>query len=233
MCSTFKWALAAAVLGRVDRGALALDDEVPYSEKDLLDYAPVSRERLAHGRMTIAELAEAAVTLSDNTAANLLLARIDGPAGLTRFLREHGDSVTRLDRNEPTLNTNRPDDARDTTTPRAMVDSLRTLVLGPALSENSKTRLSGWLEECRTCDARLRAGLPPGWRAGDKTGTGERGAVNDVGILWPFTGEPIVVAAYLSGSDAPLETLSKAHATIGSIVAAELGPPEQESQPIG
>lgn len=223
MCSTFKWALAAAVLEAVDRGAESLSEPVAYTEADLLDYAPVARAHVAEGQLTVEALCEAAVTLSDNTAANLLLARVGGPAGLTAFLRAQGDGQTRLDRDEPTLNTNLEDDPRDTTTPRAMATTLRTLALGSALKSASRERLVGWLRGCQTCDQRLWAGLPEGWTAGTKTGTCQRGGCNDVGLIWPAGGEPIVVAAYLSDSDASLAELSEALATVGRIVAAGFG----------
>lgn len=141
MCSTFKWVLAAAVLARVDHGELSLADRVPYGEGDLLDHAPVTREHVRDGAMSVDALAEAAVVVSDNTAANLLLAKVDGPAGLTRFVRSHGDTLTRLDRNEPTLNENAPGDPRDTTSPRAMATLVRRLLVDDGLFAASRERL--------------------------------------------------------------------------------------------
>ena len=137
---------------------------------------------------------EASVT-SDNTAANLLLVRLGGPAGFTDFLRAHGDVVSHLDRNEPTLNTNLPGDPRDTTSPRAMVATLRTLLTTPALSPLSRERLITWMVSCETGRERLRAGLPPAWRVGDKTGTGDRGAACDVAIAWPTNRGPVLMAS--------------------------------------
>ena len=164
MCSTFKWALVAAVLSRVDRSLLALEQPVLYDERDLLSYAPATRAHIAEGRMTIEAPAQAAVVVSDNTAANLLLRQIGGPSGVTRFFRDIGDEVTRLDRNEPTLNKNAPGDVRDTTSPRAMAFALRKVLLGKTLSQASRTRLIDWLVDCRTGLSRLRAGLPAGWK---------------------------------------------------------------------
>lgn len=219
MCSTFKWALAAAVLARVDRGALALEQPVSYGERDLLSYAPVTRAHLAEGHLTLEELAGASVSVSDNTAANLLLAHIGGPEGLTRFLRSIGDDVTRLDRNEPTLNSNLPGDVRDTTTPRAMATALRAVLTGDVLSPAGRERLTRWLVECQTGLSRLRAGLPTDWKCGDKTGTGERGSCNDVAIAWPPTGAPWLIAAYLSDSSASTSELNAALADVGRLVA--------------
>ncbi|MBI4951097.1 MAG: class A beta-lactamase [Myxococcales bacterium] len=224
MCSTFKWALAAAVLARVDRGELALDDPIAFGESDLLEYAPATRANVARGQMTIEALADAIVTISDNTAANLLLREVGGPAGLTAFMRSLGDEETRLDRDEPMLNTNLPDDPRDTTTPRAMVGALRAALLGDVLSAPSRALLLGWLERCETGRARLRAGFPPDWRVGDKTGTGNRGACNDVAIATAPGAAPILVAAYVSDGAADKEALEAAHASVASVVAAELGP---------
>lgn len=222
MCSTFKWVLAAAVLARVDRAQLTLDERVPYGASDLLEYTPVTREHVAEGSLTVDVLARAAVTVSDNTAANLLLAKLGGPTRLTEFVRAQGDSVTRLDRNEPTLNANEPGDARDTTSPRAMVRLMRHILCGNVLSSASLERLLGWLHACETGKTRLRAGLPQDWRVGDKTGTGGRGSVNDVAIVSPPGRAPILVACYMSDGNADIEALAAAHADIGRLVALEL-----------
>lgn len=104
MCSTFKASLAAFVLARVDHGADRLADLVAYGPKDLLEYAPVAKQNLAQGAMSVSEMCKAIVELSDNTCANLLLARVGGPAALTAFWRSTGDTISRLDHNEPELN---------------------------------------------------------------------------------------------------------------------------------
>lgn len=226
MCSTFKWVLAAAVLERVDQGELRLDKKLHFDADDLLDYAPVAREHLTlnntdNGSLTVDDLCAAAVSISDNTAANLLLEQIGGPSGLTRFLRRHGDSVTRLDRNEPTLNTNLPGDPRDTTTPRAMVGTMNNLLVGDVLSADSRKRLLRWLKDTATGLARLRAGLPTDWVAGDKTGTGVNGAANDVAIAWPPGHAPILIASYLSDSDAGPNALNDAHKAVAAAVATQ------------
>ncbi len=222
MCSTFKWALAAAVLARVDRAELSLDERVPYGSTDLLEHAPATREHVAEGSMTLDALARAAVTVSDNTAANLLLAKVGGPGGLTQFARRMGDPVTRLDRDEPTLNENHPGDPRDTTSPRAMVGLMRRVLCGDALSPASRERLLGWLRACETGKDRLRGGLPQGWTVGDKTGSGGRCAVNDVAIAWPPGRAPILIAAYMSDGEAGLRRLQAAHADVGRLIAREL-----------
>jgi len=220
MCSTFKWLLAAEVLARVDRAELSLDERLPYGAPDLLEYAPITREHLPEGSMSIEALAAAAVTVSDNTAANLLLARIGGPSSLTQFVRSLGDPVTRLDRNEPGLNSNDPGDPRDTTSPRAQVHLMRRILCGDALSAASRDRLLGWLRACETGKERLRAGLPQTWLVGDKTGTGQRGAINDVAIATPPGREPLLIAAYLSEGDS--ERAAATHAEVGRLVAREL-----------
>jgi beta-lactamase class A len=223
LCSTFKWVLAAAVLAKVDENRLALKQEIPFGPADIIDYAPVTSKHVKSGHLSVEELARAAIVTSDNTAANLLLARLGGPAALTAFLRANGDEVTRLDRNEPTLNTNLPGDPRDTTSPRAMATTLRTLLTTNVLSPASRERLSEWMISCETGRERLRAGLPPRWRVGDKTGTGDRGAANDVVIAWPPNRGPILVAAYLSDSTSSPPLLNAAHAELGRLVAQELG----------
>ena len=219
MCSTFKWALAATILERSDRGRLDLDEMLSFNESDLLEYAPVARAHLERGALTIGQATQASVTLSDNTAANLLLEKIGGPAELTRFFRSLGDEVTRLDRNEPTLNTNVPGDARDTTTPFSMTRSLAQVLSEDVLAPESRARLTQWLVESETGLGRLRAGFPPRLVAGDKTGTGQRGAANDVAVLFMKKDEPIFVSCYMSGSTASLERLNAAHRTIGQLIS--------------
>lgn len=223
MCSTFKALLAACILARVDQGKLALEHRVPYRESDLLEYAPVTRARLAEGSLTVEELCAAAVEISDNTAANLLLAQIGGPAGLTAYLRGLGDEVTRLDRDEPTLNENLPGDPRDTTTPDAMTDTYRTLLVGDrALSEASRARLAAWMVRSTTGLARLRAGLPRDWVVGDKTGT-SGGVANDVAVAWPPSRAPIVITCFVDAPSASADARNAAHAEVARIVAEVFG----------
>jgi beta-lactamase class A len=237
MASTFKWLLAAAILRQADTGAMPLDQRVLYSEADLLDYAPVTKEHVAEGGMTAEQLLEAIVTVSDNTAANLLLPGVMGPEGLTLFLKANGDDVTRLDRIEPALNENARDDPRDTTTPVAMAQTLQRFLVGgddlaggEALSAASREKLIGWMEKSSTGLKRLRAGFP-GWRAGDKSGTGGNGATNDCAIVWPPAGrgkkaaqrKPIVIASYISEGDAGPETREAIHAAVGAMVAEAWG----------
>ncbi|MGH6743180.1 MAG: class A beta-lactamase, partial [Bradyrhizobium sp.] len=199
MCSTFKASLAAFVLARVDHGQDRLEDMIGYGPEDLLDYAPVARQNLAKATMSVADMCQAAVELSDNTCANLLLARVGGPAALTAFWRSTGDAVTRLDHNEPQLNRSAPGDPNDTTTPAAMAGNLRRFLLGEVLSQSSRERLSGWMLDCKTGNSRLRAGLPESWRIGDKTGNNGKDASGDIAVAWPRSGGPVLICAYTQG----------------------------------
>ncbi len=222
LCSTFKWALAAGVLARVDRGALSLDERIPYGQADLLEHAPTTRAHVADGSMTVGALARAAVTQSDNTAANLLLAKVGGPPGLTEFIRQVGDSVTRIDRNEPALNTIGRGDVRDTTSPHAMAGLLRSVLCGDVLSRGGRETLIAWLNASETGRDRLRAGFPANWAVGDKTGTGPNGEVNDCAFVVPPGRAPIVIASYFSDGPSPLPALNAAHADVGRLVAKRL-----------
>ena len=220
MCSTFKWLAAAQVLARVDRGEERLDRRVVFGKDDLVPYSPVTEKRVGAPGMTLAELCDAAVTRSDNTAGNLLLASFGGPAGLTAFARSIGDTRTRLDRIEPELNEAMPGDPRDTTTPAMMLHDLQALLLGDALSAASRAQLTAWLVANKTGDERLRAGVPADWRAGDKTGTGNHGVTNDVAILWPPGRGPLLVAAYYAGAAGATQAQRNAVlADVGRIVA--------------
>lgn len=222
MCSTFKLALAAAILERVEAGAFSLAEQIEFGRDDLVTYAPVVEAHLAEGRLPLETLCAAIVEVSDNAAANLLLAQIGGPAGLTEFIRRCGDDVTRLDRVELDLNSNIAGDPRDTTTPAAMLGLMRRLLLGDMLKPASRALLIRWMVRGDRGLDRLRAGLPDDWRAGDKTGTGN-GANNDLAIAWPAGRAPILVASYIDARAATNEARNAAHAAIGRLVAARFG----------
>lgn len=212
LASTFKLPLVTAVLKRVDEGTERLERRVRFSARDILNYSPVVVQQPHGGTLTVAQLCAAAIERSDNAAANLLLATVGGPPGVTAFMRRLGDPVTRLDRTEPALNEAAPGDVRDTTTPEAMANLMARLARSPVLSDASRARLYGWLRGATTGLTRIRAGVPAGWTVGDKTGTTSSSG-DDVAILWPPTGAavalrdraPIVLAVYFAevrGTDA-------------------------------
>jgi len=220
MCSTFKLLAVAAVLARVDRGIEHLDRRVVFGREVLLSYAPITSQHVGSPGMSVAELCAAAITVSDNTAANLLLASMGGPSAVTRFARSLGDTVTRLDRIEPDLNVASPGDIRDTTTPNAAIATLQKLLLGDALSAVSRAKLIAWLRGCTTGAEKLHAGLPPGWSIGDKTGSGAQNETNDVGILYPPQRPPLLVTAYYAGSSADAASRNAVLAEAGRIASS-------------
>jgi beta-lactamase class A len=221
MCSTFKMLLAAAVLERVDAGKESLARRISIPATGLLPHSPATQEH-AGASMPILDLCAAIVMLSDNTAANLLLASIDGPAGITRFARSLGDNVTRLDRIEIALNEALPGDPRDTTSPAAMVANMRKLLLGNKLSAASREQLTAWLIANKTGDERLRAGLTSGWRVGDKTGSNGENTTNDIAITWPPRQAPVLVAAYLTACEGSEAKRNAVLAQVGRLVASSV-----------
>jgi beta-lactamase class A len=219
MCSTFKLLLVTAVLCRVDRGQESLERRLPVRKQDILGNSDFTASRVG-GDAAIAELCQSTVTISDNAAANLLLDTIGGPAGLTRFFRTIGDSVTRLDRNEPSMGDAAPGDPRDTSTPFAMAATLRRILLGDVLAPASLKILFGWLKGVVTGPARLRAGLPLAWELAHKTGTGMHGTTNDVGIVWPPGRAPLIVVTYLTGSPLKERQREAILARVGKAIGA-------------
>jgi beta-lactamase class A len=219
MCSTFKFLAVAAVLHKVDTHQEDLEHRISYSPADLDTWAPVTKEHVKEGSMTLDGLCGAAIEYSDNTAANLLLQSIGGPNGFTQYIRSLGDPITRLDRTEPTLSTALAGDERDTTTPNSMLQDTQLLLLGDKLSQASRQQLEAWLAGNKLGDKRLRAGLPADWRVGDKTGTGENGARGDVAIVRPPNRPPILMVVYTHGSGVSDEKLNDAFAAVGRVVA--------------
>lgn len=223
MCSTFKALLAAAVLARVDRREEKLNRPLVLTQADMVAHAPVTEKHLALGSITVEEACQAIVEVSDNPAANLLLKTIGGPAGLTAYAASLGDKITRLDRYELELNTAIAGDPRDTTSPRAMARTLERILLGRALPAPAREKLTSWMVASPSGRNRLRKSLPADWRCADKTGTGMNGSTNDIAVFWPPAGPPIVVACYLTETDATLEVREAVHAEVGRLVARTLG----------
>jgi beta-lactamase class A len=200
MCSTFKAVLAAAVLAKVDSAVLSLDTRLPVDARERVPHSPGTTRHFGKD-MTVRDLCRTTMVTSDNTAANLLLGVVGGPAGLTAWLRESGDAVTRNDRLEPEMNRFTPGDPRDTTSPAAMALTLQRVVLADALSPASRQQLADWLIDNETGDACIRAGVDARWRVGDKTGSNGVDTRNDIGVLWPLAGgTPWVLTCYLQGA---------------------------------
>jgi beta-lactamase class A len=205
MCSTFKLALVAAFLREADAGSLSLSEMLPVTLSDLLEWAPITREHLAAGKISIGALAQAAQEFSDGTAANLLIRRLGGPAAVTAKFREMGDMHTRLDRYEPMLGMVLSADMRDTTTPLAMAQLVSRILTGDLLKPTSRALLLGWMKNTKTGSKRIRAGLPALWPSGDKTGTGRATGTtnkcNDVAIVFPPEKAPIIISAYYDSGE--------------------------------
>ena len=218
MCSSFKASLAACVLARVDRGQDGLDRMVTFDQKDIQEWAPAAKANLAKGSLSVAEACQGAVERSDNTCANLLVARVGGPAALTEFWRKTGDEVTRLDHYEPEMSRSQPPDPSDTTSPAAMAGSLGRFILGDVLSLDSRARLIGWMRDCKTGLDLLRAGMPKSWAVADKTGSNGRDVVGDIAVAWPKPDQPLVMAVYTQGGSAESPQLRRLLAEIGKLI---------------
>lgn len=214
--STFKALAAGAVLRRYSSGGL--DRVVRYAREDLAPHSPVTEKHVDTG-MSLRDLCEAAVRFSDNTAANLLLDALGGPEGLDAVLGELGDDTTRMSRREPGLSEAVPGDTRDTSTPRAFARNLRAFVLGDVLDEDGRALLTTWLRTGTTGKDLIRAGVPEGWTVGDKTGNGGYGTRNDIAVVWPPDGEPIVMAIMSSRDHKDAEHDDALIAEAASVVA--------------
>lgn len=220
LCSTFKGVLAALVLSRVDAGRDSLASVVPYGERDLVPPSPVTSAHVGQGALTVGALCEAILLVSDNAAANLLLARVGGPPALTAFARTLGDTVTRFDRYE--LAAGIRSGALDTTTPRAIAGTARTILLGDVLAPASRARLEGWMAACQVGRTRLRASFPPGWVTADRTGTGD-GECNDYALVRRSGAAPLVMSAYYDAPGLETEAQEAVLREAGSAIVAWVG----------
>jgi beta-lactamase class A len=222
MCSTFKVMAAAAILKRSVADKNLLQRRIAYTADQLVTYSPVTEKQVGAG-MTVAELCAAALQYSDNTAANFLIKLLGGLEGVTLFAREIGDEMFRLDRWETALNTAIPGDPRDTSTPAAMMKSVQLLMLGNALAGHERSMLVTWMRGNTTGDKRIRANVPEGWSVADKTGSGDYGTANDVGVLWPPGKSPIVLALYFTQAEKGARLREDVLASATKIVVEALG----------
>ena len=225
MCSTSKLLAGAAILElRTTRPGL-LERRIRYDASRLVRNSPTTAQHLADG-LTVSELCRAAITVSDNTAMNLLLDVLGGPPAVTAYVRTLGDTVTRLDRTEPELNATSPGDERDTSTPAQMSRDVRLLALGDGLDPQGRDLLHGWLDANTTGATRIEAGLPAGWGVADKTGSGDQGEVNDVAVVRPPGRAPLVMSVYTAPADpaVPSAAVAAVVAGAGRILAAGLVP---------
>jgi len=224
MDSTHKAFSCAALLAKVDKGEASLDRRVVILATDIEPYSPITENKIAPDAMSLSELCGAALGVSDNTAANFILAALGGPGGVTAFFRALGDETSRLDRTETDLNEAEPGDVRDTTTPAAAVADLNKILLGSALKPVSRERLKHWMINDRVAGPLLRAALPEDWRIADKTGAGGHGSRGVVAVIWPPNRAPLVAAIYLADTSASIEARNAAIKNIGAALVKEITP---------
>lgn len=215
LSSTFKTLACAALLKRVDTGREQLNRIVTFDESALVTYSPVTEQRTGPDGMSLSELCHATMSMSDNSAANIVLQSLGGPKAVTEFMRSIGDQVTRLDRWETDLNEAVPGDERDTTTPNAMATTLRTLVLGDILSPESRLQLKEWLKSNQVGDALFRSGVPSDWTVADRTGAGGYGSRSIAAVMWPPARKPVIATVYLTETEASFALRNTAIAEIG------------------
>jgi len=214
LMSTFKTLACAKLLADVEKGLQYLDTSVVITTNSLIDWSPITKKHIGE-KFTLKQACTAAMIMSDNTAANIVLSGIKGPKALTQFMRSIGDKITRLDRIEPDLNKAIDGDKRDTTTPNAMVKSLNTLLFGDVLSQTSKVQLKQWMIDNKITGSLLRSVLPRGWSIADRSGAGGFGSRGITAVVWSDKRTPIIISIYLTQTDASFAQRNKAIADIG------------------
>ncbi|MGX9731405.1 class A beta-lactamase [Janthinobacterium aestuarii] len=221
LASTFKAMLAGAVLARSVSQPGLLDQHVRYEKKELVTYSPITEKHLADG-MNVADLCAATLQYSDNSAANFLMTLLGGPQAVTAFARSIGNTVFQLERWETELNSAIPGEVRDTASPASMAHSLQQLLLGNSLPAPQRQQLDAWMRGNTTGDKRIRAGVPTGWQVADKTGSGAYGSVNDIGVAYPASGAPLIIAVYYTREQKKADTNQDIITAATRIVTAAL-----------
>lgn len=229
IASTFKAFLCAHLLDRAAAGKADVQARIRFERGELETYSPVTKDRTGGDGMSLFELCDAATSMSDNTATNLVMRATGGPKVVTQFMRSIGDTTTRIDRYEPDLNDVGTGEVRDTTSPEAAAASLRKLLLGDALGESSRDQLKAWLIANQVGGPLLRASLPKGWLVADRTGSGGYGSRGVIAIVWPTKGStsavgPLSIAIYLTRTTLTLEERNAIVAEIGEAIVADFNP---------
>lgn len=217
LMSTFKVLACAKLLVDVEKGIQRFNTSTMITKSDLIYWSPITKHMIGE-KMSLKQACSATMTMSDNTAANIVLTGINGPKALTQFLRDIGDNVTRLDRIEPQLNQALKDDKRDTTSPSAMVKTLHTLLFGNVLTAPSKAQLTQWMIDNKVTGSLLRSVLPKPWSIADRSGAGGFGSRAIAAIVWSEKQTPLIIAIYLTQTEATKAERDKAIATIGETI---------------
>lgn len=222
LMSTFKTLACANLLSDVEAGKQSFDKATEIKKDELITWSPVTEKHVGKA-FTLKQACNAAMIMSDNTAANIVLSGIEGPAGLTAFLRENGDNVSRLDRIEPDLGEAAIGDEKDTTTPNAIVHTLDNLLYGTVLSEPSKKQLKQWMMDNKVSDSLLRSVLPQGWSIADRSGAGGNGSRGVTASVWSESQKPLIIGIYLTQTDADFDARNQAIANIGKAIFSVYG----------
>lgn len=217
LMSTFKTLACATMLSDMDSGKLSKNATAKVDERSIVVWSPVM-DKLAGQNTRVEHACEAAMLMSDNTAANLVLNEIGGPKAVTMFLRSIGDKATRLDRLEPRLNEATPGDNRDTTTPNAMVNTLRTLIEGETLSYESRVQLKIWMQDNKVSDSLMRSVLPTGWSIADRSGAGGHGSRGINAIIWKENHRPVYISIYVTETELSLQARDQLIAQISQLI---------------
>lgn len=222
MMSTFKTLACAKMLRASAKGELDSHATTLINADELIPWSPVT-ETLVNNTITVEKACEATMLTSDNTAANIVLKHIGGPQGVTLFLRNLGDNVSQLDRIEPALNEAKVGDLRDTTTPKAMVSTLNTLLLGELLSDTDKAQLKTWMQDNKVSDPLLRSVLPQGWSIADRSGAGGNGSRGITAMIWRADRQPIMISIYLTETELSMAERNKVIVEVGKRIFTEFG----------
>ncbi|MGR5057433.1 CARB/PSE/RTG family carbenicillin-hydrolyzing class A beta-lactamase [Vibrio rotiferianus] len=220
MMSTFKTLACATMLSDMDSEKLDKNATAKVEERNIVVWSPVM-DRIAGQTTRIEHACEAAMLMSDNTAANIVLRSIGGPNGVTRFLRSIGDGATRLDRFEPRLNEAKPGDKQDTTTPNAIVNTLHTLLEGDALSYESRIQLKIWMQDNKVSESLMRSVLPKGWSIADRSGSGGFGSRGITAMIWKDNHKPIYISIYITETDLSLQARDQVIAQVSQLILDE------------
>ncbi|MGF1535175.1 MAG: serine hydrolase [Elainellaceae cyanobacterium] len=184
--STIKVPILVAFLQSVEAGSIGLSDRLTMEEADIVGEAGEMQLQPAGTTYSALETADLMITISDNTATNILIRKLGGQSALNQRFSQWGLTQTQIAQPLPDI------EGQNTTTPMEMVTLLTSISNGNLLSSRSRDRMFDILRNTRT-DSLLPQGIPPDAAIAHKTGTiGQM--LGDVGIIDTPQGNQYAIA---------------------------------------
>lgn len=207
MLSVFKFHIAATVLDLVDKGKLSLDQKILLKESELLldTWSPIKKKYPTGGvELSLAEMIDYTVALSDNNSCDKLLKMIGGTKAVQKFMDSKGVKDFQVKHNEEQMHKGAKYLYENYTTTNSLSQLYKKFYEGKILSEKSTKFLYDIMLNTSTGGNKLKEQLPKQSIAHKTGSSGKDGdltiAENDSGIVTLPNGKHYAIVVFISNS---------------------------------